>query len=130
MIRRSVSTDAAPRTGLPYAQAIVYGDMVFVSGQVAIDSATGQPLDGDIRVQTRHILDNVGTILQAAGTSLEHTLEALCFLADASDFAAFNEVYSSYFPKDPPARTTVQAALPLAGFKVEIRVIAGLPPHT
>jgi 2-iminobutanoate/2-iminopropanoate deaminase len=127
MTRRSVSTSGAPRTGLPYAQAIQYGDLVYVSGQVAIDPSTGQAVEGDVRVQTRRVLDNINAILQAAGTSLEYSVEALCFLADAADFAAFNEVYASYFPDDPPARTTVQAALPLAGLKVEIRVIAGVP---
>jgi 2-iminobutanoate/2-iminopropanoate deaminase len=127
MPRRSISTSSAPRTGLPYAQAIQYGDVVYVSGQVAIDPATGQPVQGDVRVQTRRVLDNISAILQAAGTSLEYAVEAVCFLADAADFAAFNEVYASYFAVDPPARTTVQAALPLAGLKVEIRVVAGLP---
>jgi 2-iminobutanoate/2-iminopropanoate deaminase len=101
--------------------------MVFVSGQVAVDPQTGQPVEGDIRLQTRRVLDNISAILQAAGTTLELTLEALCFLSDAADFPAFNEVYASYFPVDPPARTTVQATLPAAGFKIEIRVVAGLP---
>jgi 2-iminobutanoate/2-iminopropanoate deaminase len=128
MTRRTISTASAPRTGFPYSQAIAYGNMVFVSGQVAVDPATGQPVDGDIRLQTRRVLDNISAILQAAGTSLEYTLEAMCFLSDTADFAAFNEVYASYFPVHPPARTTVQAALPAAGFKVEIRVVAGVPP--
>ena len=127
MTRRTISTASAPRTGLPYSQAIAYGNMVFVSGQVAVDPATGQPVDGDIRLQTRRVLDNVSAILEAAGTSLEYTLEAMCFLSDTADFAAFNEVYATYFPVDPPARTTVQTGLPAAGFKVEIRVVAGLP---
>src|SRR5262245_24063581 len=123
--RQPVTTSDAPRTGLPYAQAIRYADLVFVSGQVAIDPATGQPVMGDIRLQTRRVLDNISSILTAAGTSLEFTLEAMCFLSDPADVPAFNEVYASYFPADPPARTTVQAGLPLEAFKVEIRVIAG-----
>jgi 2-iminobutanoate/2-iminopropanoate deaminase len=127
MIRQTVSSPDAPRTGLPYAQAIRFGDLVFVSGQVAIDPATGQPVQGDIREQTRRVLDNVSAILESAGTSLPHALECLCFLSDAADFSAFNEVYASYFASDPPARTTVQAALPLEAFKVEIRVIAAVP---
>ncbi len=126
MPRRSVSTDSAP-SNIRYAQAIQYGDIVYVSGQVAIDPATGQAVQGDVRVQTQRVLDNISSILRAAGTSLEYTVEAMCFLADAADFPAFNEEYARYFRVDPPARTTVQVALPLAGLKVEIRVIAGVP---
>ena len=73
------------------------------------------------------MLDNVQTILQAAGTSLEHAVETICFPRDMADFAVFNETYREYFPTDPPARTTVQAALPREGLRVEIRVVAAMP---
>ena len=125
--REIVSTDRGPRTGLPYSQAVRHGDLVFVAGQVAIDPATGQVVAGDVRAQTRRVLDNVQAILRAAGTSLDQAVEAMCFLRDIGDFAAFNEVYRTYFPHDPPARTTVQAVLPREGLLVEIRVVAGMP---
>jgi 2-iminobutanoate/2-iminopropanoate deaminase len=74
------------------------------------------------------VLENVEAILRAAGTSLAHAVEALCLLHDIADFGAFNEVYRGFFPKDPPARTTVQAVLPRPGLLVEIRVVAAMPP--
>ena len=127
MERQVVSTDQGPRTGLPYSQAIRHGHLVFVAGQVALDPATGQIVPGDVRAQTRRVLDNVQVILQAAGTSLAHAVECLCFLRDAGDFAAFNEAYAPYFPMNPPARTTVQAVLPRPDLLVEIRVVAAIP---
>jgi 2-iminobutanoate/2-iminopropanoate deaminase len=128
MKRQVISTDKGPRTGLPYSQAIRHGDLVFVAGQVAIDPATGQVVEGDIRAQTRQTLENIGAILRVAGTSLAHAVECLCLLHDVGDFAAFNEVYKGFFPKDPPARTTVQAVLPRPGLLVEIRTVAAMPP--
>ncbi|MBI4010746.1 MAG: reactive intermediate/imine deaminase [Candidatus Rokubacteria bacterium] len=125
--REIISTDAGPRTGLPYSQAVRCGDFVFVAGQVAIDPATGQVVEGGVKAQTRRVLDNVQAILGAAGTSLEHAVETTCFLRDVADFPAFNEAYRGYFPKDPPARTTVQAGLPREGLLVEIRVVAAVP---
>jgi 2-iminobutanoate/2-iminopropanoate deaminase len=127
--RQVISTDKGPRTGLPYSQGIRHGDLVFVAGQVALDPATGQVVAGGIREQTRQVLENVQAILGAAGTSLTHAVEALCLLHDIADFGAFNEVYKGFFPKDPPARTTVQAVLPRAGLLVEIRVVAAMPPR-
>jgi 2-iminobutanoate/2-iminopropanoate deaminase len=128
MTRQVISTDKGPRTGLPYSQAVRAGDLVHVAGQVALDPATGQIVEGDIRAQTRQVLDNVQAILDAAGTSLAHAVECLCFLRDVADFAAFNEIYRTYFPEAPPARTTVQAVLPRPGLLVEIRVVAAMPP--
>lgn len=127
--REIISTDRGPRTGLPYSQAVRHGDLVFVAGQVAIDPATGQVVEGDVRVQTRRVLDNVQAILRAAGSSLDHAVETMCFLRDIGDFATFNEAYRTYFPTDPPARTTVQAVLPREGLLVEIRVVAAMPPR-
>ena len=127
MTRQVISTDEGPRTGLPYSQAIRHGDLVYVAGQVAIDPATRTVVEGDVRAQTRQVLDNVQAILRAAGTSLDHAVECLCFLRDVGDFPAFNEAYARYFPKDPPARTTAQAVLPRPELLVEIRVIAAMP---
>jgi 2-iminobutanoate/2-iminopropanoate deaminase len=127
--RQIISTDKGPRTGLPYSQAVRHGDLVFVAGQVALDPATGQTVEGDIRAQTRQTLENIEAILRAAGTSLAHAVECLCLLHNIGDFGAFNEVYKGFFPKDPPARTTVQAVLPRAGLLVEIRTVAAMPPR-
>jgi 2-iminobutanoate/2-iminopropanoate deaminase len=127
--RQIISTDQGPRTGLPYSQAVRHGDLVFVAGQVALDPATGQVVEGDIRPQTRQVLENIEAILRAAGTSLAHAVECLCLLSNIGDFAAFNEVYKGFFPKDPPARTTVQAVLPRPGLLVEIRTVAAMPPR-
>jgi 2-iminobutanoate/2-iminopropanoate deaminase len=126
--RQIISTDKGPRTGLPYSQAVRHGDRVYVAGQVAMDPETGRFVEGDIRVQTRRVLDNIQIILQAAGTSLGHALEAICILQHGlRDFAAFNEVYQGYFPVDPPARTTFQGVLLREGLLVEIRVVAAMP---
>ena len=129
MSRQIISTDAGPRTGLPYSQAVRHGDLVFVAGQVALDPKTGQVVEGDIRPQTRQVLENIEAILRAAGTSLAHAVECLCLLSNIGDFAAFNEVYKTFFRKDPPARTTVQAVLPRPGLLVEIRTVAAMPPR-
>ena len=91
-----------PRTGLPYSQGIRHGDVVYVAGQVALDPATGQVVAGGIREQTRQVLQNVEAILHAAGTSPAHAVECLCLLSDIGDFAAFNEVYKTFFPTEPP----------------------------
>ncbi len=128
MKRQVISTDKGPRTGLPYSQAIRHGDVVYVAGQVAINPATGQVVEGDIREQTRQTLENIRAILQAAGTSLAHAIECFCLLRDINDFGAFNEVYKGFFPKEPPARTTVQATLPRPALLVEIRTVAAMPP--
>lgn len=128
MTRQVISTDEGPRTGLPYSQAIRHGDLVYVAGQVALDPATGQVVKGGIREQTRQVLENIQAILKAAGTSLAHAVECVCFLGSIADFGAFNEVYQGFFPKDPPARTTVQAVLPRPGLLVEIRTVAAMPP--
>ena len=126
--REVIRTDRAPRTGLPYAQAIRAGGLVFVAGQVALDAATGKIVEGDIGVQTRRVLENVKAILEAAGTSLDRAVEAHCFLADIKrDFAGFNEAYREYFDDTGPGRTTVQAALPRDGLLVEIRIVAAMP---
>jgi 2-iminobutanoate/2-iminopropanoate deaminase len=126
--RQVISTDKGPRTGLPYSQGIRHGDLVYVAGQVALDPATGQIVEGGIREQTRQVLQNVETILKAAGTSLAHAIECFCILSDVADFGAFNEVYKTFFPTDPPARTTVQAVLPRPGLLIEIRTVAAMPP--
>jgi len=129
MTTREVLKSTVPSTGLPYAQAIRAGDLVFVAGQVALDPATGQAMADDVAAQTERVLENIKGILESAGTSLAYAVENLCFLADARrDFAAFNAVYGRYFDTNGPTRTTVQAVLPREGLLVEIRCIAAMPP--
>jgi 2-iminobutanoate/2-iminopropanoate deaminase len=127
--KREVLKSTVPTTGLPYAQAIRVGDLVFVAGQVALDPATGQAMAGDVAVQTVKVLENIKGILESAGTSLAYAVENLCFLADVRrDFAAFNAAYGRYFDTSGPTRTTVQAVLPREGLLVEIRCLAVMPP--
>ena len=128
MTKREVLSSTVPGTGLPYAQAIRVGDLVFVAGQVALDPATGQAMAGDITAQTERVIGNIKEILESAGTSLANAIENLCFLADARrDFAAFNAVYGKYWDMNGPTRTTVQAVLPREGLLVEIRCLAVMP---
>lgn len=128
MTKREVLKSTVPATGLPYAQAIRVGDLVFVAGQVALDAATGQAMAGDITVQTERVIENIKGILDNAGTSLAYAVENICFLADVRrDFAAFNAVYGRYWDTNGPVRTTVQAVLPRDGLLVEIRCLAVMP---
>src|SRR5579884_3029944 len=123
---RTVSTDRAPRAIGPYSQAVIHGDLVFLSGQIALDAATGQLVDGDIAAQTRRVLDNIQAVLEAAGSSLRSVLRTTVFLKDMSELAAMNAVYGDYFPENPPARSTVQAARLPRDVSIEIDVIAAL----
>jgi 2-iminobutanoate/2-iminopropanoate deaminase len=117
------SPELPPAKG-PYSLAIVANGLVFVSGQGPIDPATGDVVRGDIQTQTRRVLENVRTILEAAGSSLGKALKTTVYLADIDDFAAMNEVYAGFFTSVPPARTTIQAAALPLGIDVEIDVIA------
>lgn len=100
---------------------------MFSSGQIPLDPATGKLVEGSIDDQTRRVLDNLAAVLESAGTSLASVVKTTIYLTDLGDFAAVNRVYGSYFPTDPPARSTVQvAALPL-GASIEIEVIAEAP---
>lgn len=124
--REVIRSATVSTTGLPYAQAIRVGDLVFVAGQVAI-GPDGKAIDGDITAQTEAVVARISGILEAAGTSLANAVENLCFLADVRrDFAAFNAVYGKHFDTTGPARTTVQAVLPLDGLLVEIRTVAAM----
>jgi 2-iminobutanoate/2-iminopropanoate deaminase len=123
-VKEVISTDRGPKAIGPYSQAIRANGFIFVSGQGAIDPATGKIVEGDIARQTTRALDNLKAIVEAAGSSLDHAVKVSVFLKDMNDFAAMNKVYLNYFPKSPPARTTVQAArLPL-DLRVEIDLIA------
>jgi 2-iminobutanoate/2-iminopropanoate deaminase len=123
-MRQAVSTPSAPRAIGPYSQAIRAGSFLFVSGQIPIDPATGEMVAGDTAAQTRRVLDNLGAILAAAGSSFDHVVRTTVYLADMNDFGAMNEVYGTYFADPAPARATVQAARLPKDARVEIDVIA------
>jgi 2-iminobutanoate/2-iminopropanoate deaminase len=123
-MRQAVSTEAAPSAIGPYSQAIRAGSLLFVSGQVPIDPATGAIVDGDIAAQTRRVLQNVGAILEAAGVSFDHVVRTTVFLTDMNDFAAMNEVYATCFTSPAPARATVQVSRLPKDARIEIDVIA------
>lgn len=119
-----IHTDAAPAAIGPYSQAIRSGAMLFTSGQIPIDPATGKVVEGDVQAQTHQVFANLQAILKASGTSLEHVVKTTCFLRDMNDFKAFNEVYAQYFSAHRPARSAVQVArLPL-DVAVEIEAVA------
>jgi len=122
----TVQTDNAPKAIGPYSQAIKAGNFLFTAGQIPLDPATGKLVEGDIRVQTRRVLDNLAAVLTAAGTSAASVVKTTCFLLDMADFPAFNEVYAEMFGQGKPARSTVQVAqLPL-GARVEVECIVAL----
>jgi 2-iminobutanoate/2-iminopropanoate deaminase len=123
-LRYVIETNEAPKAIGPYSQGIKAGGFVFVSGQVAIDPATQQVIQGDVKAQTERICQNLKAILEAAGTDLESVVKSTVFLRSMADFAAMNEVYGRYFKNDPPARSTVAAAGLPKDVQVEIDVIA------
>jgi 2-iminobutanoate/2-iminopropanoate deaminase len=119
-----VSSPDAPRAIGPYSQAVRAGQLLFLSGQVPLDPATGLIVSDDISVQTRRTLDNVKAVLAAAGLSFANVVRTTIFLADMNDFAAVNEVYGQYFSQPFPARVTVQVARLPKDARVEIDAIA------
>jgi 2-iminobutanoate/2-iminopropanoate deaminase len=123
MKREVIATKKAPAAVGPYSQAIRVGDFVFTAGQLALDPATGKLVEGGIQEQTRQVLRNITTVLEAAGSSLDKVVKTTVFLKDMGDFKAMNGVYGEFFAKEPPARSTVEVDLAL-GALVEIDAIA------
>jgi len=123
-MQRIVATDAAPKAIGPYSQAVVYNGIAYLSGQIPLDPATGQLLDGDVAAQTERVLENLRAVLEACGSSLDKVLKTTVFLKDMSDFPKMNEVYARYFPANPPARATVEAARLPRDVRVEIECVA------
>jgi 2-iminobutanoate/2-iminopropanoate deaminase len=122
--RTAVHTDEAPKAIGPYSQAIKAGDLIFCSGQIPLDPATGKLVAGEIGAQTERVMKNLEAVLQAAGSGLHLVVKSTIFLVDLGDFSAVNEAYGRFFADTPPSRATVQvAALPL-GSRVEIEVVA------
>jgi len=108
----------------PYSHAVRSGDLLFCSGQIPLDPASGQLVAGDIRVQTERVLENIQVILEDQGLGFGHVLKTTVFMTQLADFAAMNEVYQRYFAGDYPARSTVQVAALPRGAQVEIEVVA------
>jgi 2-iminobutanoate/2-iminopropanoate deaminase len=123
-MKQAISSPDAPQAIGPYSQAVRAGQLLFLSGQVPIDPATGLMVDGDIAAQTRRVFENLGAVLKAGGRSFADVVRTTVFLADMNDFAAMNEVYGQYFKEPYPARATVQVARLPKDSKVEIDLIA------
>jgi 2-iminobutanoate/2-iminopropanoate deaminase len=122
--KETVSTDKAPKAIGPYEQAIRVGDFIYVSGQIPLDPRTGNLLDGDIKAQTRQVMENLKAIVEAANSSMERIVKATVFLKNIGDFAAMNEIYAEYLGTAKPARSTVAVADLPRGALVEIDLIA------
>jgi 2-iminobutanoate/2-iminopropanoate deaminase len=127
-MRETVKTDKAPAAIGPYSQAVRSGGFLFCSGQIPLDPGTGKMVEGGIEAQTDRVLKNLEAVLAAGGAKLAAVVKTTVFLADLADFPAMNAVYGKYFPQDPPARATVQAARLPAGALVEIEAIANAAP--
>ncbi len=124
MAKSAVSSPNAPTAIGPYSSALRAGQLLFVSGQVPFDPATGAMVDGDIGAQTRRVLLNVQALVEASGLTMANIVRTTVFLADMNDFAAMNEVYKSFFSEPYPARSTVQAARLPRDSRIEIDAIA------
>jgi len=125
MERQCIATPTAPAAIGPYSQGVIADrKLLFTAGQIPLDPATGQLVSGDIRVQTRQVLENLKAILEAGGSGLAGVIKTTVFLRDMGEFAAMNDVYAGYFPEAPPARSTVQVARLPRDVSVEIEAIA------
>ena len=126
-MKKIISTEHAPTAIGPYSQAVVSNGFAFLSGQIPIDPATNQLIDGDVAAQTERILENLKAVLSAAGSSLAQVVKTTVFLKDMGEFSKMNEVYGRYFPQNPPARATVEVARLPRDVRVEIECVAELP---
>ena len=124
MPKKHVATNQAPKPIGPYSQGVIAGGLLFVSGQIPLDPATNKLVEGDIEVQTEQVLKNLLAILKEAKAGPENVVKTTVFLKDLADFPKMNEVYARYLGKEPPARSTIQAAALPRGVSVEIDVIA------
>jgi 2-iminobutanoate/2-iminopropanoate deaminase len=126
-VRQAISALGAPEAIGPYSPAIRAGNLLFLSGQIPIDPATGALVDGDIAAQTEQVMRNICALLEAAGAGVEHLVRTTVFLADMNEFTAMNECYAKFLVDPPPARATVQVARLPRDVRVEIDAIAVLP---
>jgi 2-iminobutanoate/2-iminopropanoate deaminase len=119
-----ISSDAAPKAIGPYSQAVRMGNLVFLSGQIPIDPATGQLVEGNVQQQTEQVFKNIAAVLAEAGLTFEHVVKTTVFMKNLADFAPMNEVYAKYFSANPPARSTVEVSRLPRDVQVEIDAIA------
>ena len=119
-----IVTEKAPRAIGPYSQAVSHNGLLYLSGQIPLDPATGQLIEGDVAAQTERVLENLKAVLEAAGSSLDRVLKTTVYLKDLGEFARMNEVYGRYFPENPPARATVEVARLPREARVEIEAVA------
>jgi 2-iminobutanoate/2-iminopropanoate deaminase len=122
-----ISCDKGPKAIGPYSMAVRSGQLVFTSGQLGLDPSTGELVSGGVEAETRQALVNLAALLESCGSGLTHVIKTTVFLRAMGDFARMNVVYAEFFPKDPPARTTVQAAALPKGAAVEIECVAEIP---
>jgi 2-iminobutanoate/2-iminopropanoate deaminase len=123
-MKKIISTGRAPKAIGPYSQAVISNGFAFLSGQIPLDPMTNQLIEGDIAAQTERVLENLKAVLEACGSSLAQVVKTTVFLKDMGEFARMNEVYGRYFPENPPARATVEAARLPRDVRVEIDCIA------
>ena len=120
---KKIATEKAPQAIGPYSQAVIVGNLVYTSGQIAIDPEVGDIVEKDVKGQTEQVMKNLGAVLEAAGSSYEKAVKTTCFLADIADFASFNEIYGKYFTEKPARSRVAVRDLP-KGALVEVEVIA------
>jgi 2-iminobutanoate/2-iminopropanoate deaminase len=125
--RRAIRPEKAPNTGLPFSPGILVGDTLYLSGHLGRDPVTSQLVSGGIEAETRQALANLNEVLKTAGMGFEHVTTVTAYITDFAEFEKFNTVYREFFPKDPPARATVQVAALNAGARVELQMIAVKP---
>jgi len=123
-VREVIATDRGPKAIGPYSQAVKANGFIFISGQIPLDPRTQELVEGNVARQTERVMENLKGIAEAAGSSLDRVVKTTVFLKDLADFPAMNEVYSRYFPANPPARATVQVARLPRDVGVEIELIA------
>ena len=123
-MKKIISTERAPKAMGAYSQAVVSNGFAFLSGQIPLDPATGQLIEGDTAAQTARVLKNLTAVLDACGSSLQRVVKTTVFLKDMGDFAQMNAVYAEYFGENPPARATIEAARLPRDVRVEIDCIA------
>ena len=124
MKKKVIQTDKAPKALGPYSQAIQAGNLLFLSGQIPMDPATGELVKGDIADKTRRVMENIKAVLESQGLTMEDVVKSTVFLKNINDFARFNETYATYFRSAPPARSTVEVSRMARDADIEIEMIA------
>ncbi len=125
-MRHTIATDRAPKAIGPYSQAVISGGFAFLSGQIPLDPATGQVVEGDIAAQTERVIESLKAVLEACGSSLAQVVKTPVYLKDLGDFPGMNEVYARYFPESPPGRATVEVSRLPRDARIEIDAIAAV----